>query len=122
MGCEPIMDEESTQDERSKIAEEPAPGVDETLEEKRLSNENEPASKENVDLSYQSVSPVEAQNAIGKASNPKTSTNCGPHRIVCCLLISWYRIGSGRDVIIPVVNWWHEISHNERLSYARRIR
>ncbi|HYA99400.1 MAG TPA: hypothetical protein VED37_04210, partial [Ktedonobacteraceae bacterium] len=62
------MDEESTQDERSKIAEEPAPGVDETLEEKGLSNENEPASKENVDLSYQSVSPVEAENAIGKAS------------------------------------------------------
>jgi len=65
------MDEESTQDERSKIAEEPAPGVDETLEEKGLSNANEPASKENVDLSYQSVSPVEAQNAIGKASIPK---------------------------------------------------
>ena len=65
------MDEESTQDERSEIAEEPAPGVDETLEDKRLSNENEPASKENVDLSYQSVSPVEAQNAIGKASIPK---------------------------------------------------
>lgn len=65
------MDEESTQDERGIIAEEPTMSDDKATEDKNLIHEDEPTIKENEDLSNQSVQPVEAQSSPAKASSPK---------------------------------------------------
>ena len=65
------MDEESTQDERGIISEESTMSDGKATEDKNLIHEDEPTIKENEDLSYQSVQPVEAQSSPAKASSPK---------------------------------------------------
>src|SRR5574340_427659 len=65
------MDDESTQDEGSVIADEPTTSVDEIIGDGSLVNEDEFQSKENATSSQQPVLPVEFQNVPGRATSPK---------------------------------------------------
>ncbi len=65
------MDEESTQDERSIIAEEPTVSIDRVIEDTNRVQDNESSNKEKVDSSYQSVQPVEVQGTPARAPSPK---------------------------------------------------
>ena len=70
------MDNESTQDEQSIIADEPTLDANRTVEDENLVGGNEFLDKENVSSPAQtSSSPVEAQYAIGSTSSPTRQRN-----------------------------------------------
>lgn len=70
------MDDESTQDERSVIADKPTFDANRTIEDKNLAGATEFPHKENVSSPVQTFSsPVEAQNAIGSTSSPTSQRN-----------------------------------------------
>ena len=70
------MDDESTQDERSVIADKPTFDANRTVEDENLAGATEFPHKENVSSPVQAFrSPVEAQNAIGSTSSPTSQRN-----------------------------------------------
>src|SRR6266487_4355306 len=70
------MDEESTQDERSVIADEPTLDANRTVEDESLAGTTEFPDKENVSSPVQTFSsPVEAQLATGSTSSPTHQRN-----------------------------------------------
>ena len=70
------MDDESTQDERSVIADEPTLDANRTVEDESLADTTEFPDKENVSSPVQTFSsPVEAQLAPGSTSSPTRQRN-----------------------------------------------
>ena len=70
------MDNESTQDERSVIADESTLDPNRTVEDKDLAGENEFLDKGKVSSPTQThSSPIEAQHAAGNTSSPTRSSS-----------------------------------------------